>query len=308
MENLEFTFIKNRGFGELIQDYLSLLKRIFRHFNSCIFKFILPFLAIFLLLFFFLSSFGVGLFYSNALNDSAAFALPILIACFVGFFYFVFIPTFGMEYMFLLKEKGNTDFKGAEVWQRVKKHLGKYVKFFLASLVVMLIIAIPFIIVAGILVFIPLLGGIAIGILSACIGIVMVCGLFLYVEGKKEVFDSFTASFRLIKKKILVYGLTAYVFSLLIRICLMLITIIPSVILWIIAYNSIGFNEQIFISFGGKLILSIMGTLVILMFTISSIYIMSFYSLIYFSSLETTNKEGTLAQIEQIGMQDDQNI
>lgn len=306
MEKLDFEFIKSRGVGELIQDYLSLFKKIFRHFNSCIFKFVLPFLAVFLVLFFFASSLGVDIFYSNDWRTSSVVIIMILVVVLVAFFYFTFIPTFGLEYMFLLKEKGDTDFKGKDVWQKVKSHMGQYIVFFLASIVVMMILVIPIAIAALIFTFIPVIGQIALGIAMACVLLVFVCALFLYLEGRETVFDSFLASFRLLKKKLLAYGLTAYIFRLLMGISLVLITLVPSAILAIIAYNTIGFTEQIFISFGGKIMISILGTLVILLSTISSIYTMSFYTLIYFSSLEVTNKEGSIAQLDQIGQPDDE--
>lgn len=301
MEKLDFEFIKNRGIGDLIQDYISLFKQVFKHFNKSIFKFLLPVLAIFLVLFFFATSLGVNIFYNKEWNDPTVFIIIILVALLLFFFYFLFIPTFGIEYMFLLEEKGDTSFSGNEVWKRVKQNSGKYVVFFLASIVVGLIIAIPFVIAVFLLTFIPFVGQIALGILGSCVSLVFVCGLFLYLKGREEVFDSFLAAFRLIKKKILIYGLTAYIFRVCLTICLGLLTIVPLAILGIIAYNTIGFNEQFFISFSGKILLSIGGAIALLFSTISTIYSITFYTLIYFSSLETTNKEGTFGQISQIG-------
>lgn len=306
MEKLDFEFIKSRGIGELIQDYLSLFKKIFRHFNSSIFKFVLPFLAVFLVLFFFASSLGVNIFYSKDWQTSSVVIVMLIVVSLVGLFYFMFIPTFGLEYMFLLQEKGDTDFSGKDVWKRVKEHMGKYIVFFFASIVVMLILAIPLFIVGFILAFIPIAGQIALGIAMACVMLVFVCGLFLYLADRETVFDSFLASFRLLKKKLLSYGLTAYIFRMLVGISLVLVTLIPSAIMAIIAYNTIGFSEQIFISFSGKVMVSIFGTLVILASTISTIYTMSFYTLIYFSSLEATNKEGSLTQLDQIGQTEDE--
>lgn len=306
MEQLDFEFIKSRGIGDLISDYFSLLKQIFKHFNKSIFKFILPFLAVFLLLFFLGSTLGVDIFYNKEWKTPTV--LIILIACGLAilFFYFLFIPTFGIEYMFLLEEKGNTDFTGREVWQNVKKNLGKYIIFFLASILVGLIIAIPVVIVWAILFFIPFLGSIAMGILGSCISVVFISALFLYLKGREGVFDSFPAAYRLVKKKFFAYGLAAYIFRFLLMICLGLLTIIPGIIIAIITYNTIGFNEQVWISFGGKMLLSIGGTILILMGTISTLYSMGMYALIYFSSLETTHKEGTLSQIDQIGHQEDE--
>lgn len=309
MEKLEFEFIKSRGIGDLIQDYISLFKKIFGHFNKSIFKFLLPILAIFLVLFFFATSLGVNIFYNREWNDPTVFIIMILVALLVLLFYFMFIPTFGIEYMFLLEEKGDTSFSGIDVWKRVKQNLRKYVIFFLASIIVGIVVAIPFVLLAFVFTFIPVVGQIALGILGSCVSLVFICGLFLYLKNRETVFDSFPAAFRLIKKNILLYGLTAYIFRVCLTICLGLLTLVPLVILGIVAYNTVGFNDQFFVSFSGKILLSIGGTLVILFSTISTIYAMTFYSLIYFSSLETTNKEGTMNQINQIGnTQNDEEI
>lgn len=305
MEKLDFEFIKSRGLGDLIQDYISLFKQIFKHFNKSIFKFLLPLLAVFLILFFFATSLGVNIFYNKQWSDPTVFIILLGVASLVFFFYFLFIPTFGIEYMFLLEEQKDTSFSGTDVWRRVRQHLSQYALFFLSSIVVALIIAIPFLIVAFVFTFIPFLGQIALGIMASCLSIVFICGLFLYLKGREELFDSYLAAFRLLKKKILLYGLTAYIFRICLTICLGLLTILPLVILGIIGYNTIGFNQQFFISFTGKILLSIGGSISILFMTISTIYSMSFYTLIYFSSLEATNKEGTLEQISRIG--NDQN-
>ncbi len=306
MDQLDFQFIKGRGLNALFEDYLFLFKKIFRHFNKSIINFLLPFLALFLILFFFVSTFGKTIFFDQNI-DTPTVILSVSAAVFVLLlFYWLFIFTYGIEYMFLLEEQGATSFSSKEVWRRVQLHIKKYISFFLASIVIGLILLIPIAIIAGILLFIPFIGPLILGILISCLGVVFICGLFLYLKGKEKLFSSYIAAYKLVKKKLLIYGLTTYLFRIMINICLGLITIIPLVLIGIITYNAIGFSEEIFTTFLGKILVSIGGTILILFSVISTIYSVTFYTLIYFSSLETTRSEATLNQINQIGQTDDE--
>jgi hypothetical protein len=301
MEKLDFIFRKSRGIGDLIQDYIHLFKKIFKHFNRNIFQFLLPFLALFILIVFFASSLGVTFFNDAAMRDTSVIAIISVLALITGLVFFMFIPTFGIEYMFLLEERDAPDFTGKEIWQRLKSHLGKYFIFFWASVVVMIMIIIPLGLLIFVLALIPVVGAFAIGILGACLTTWIYCALFLYITGREPVFESFLAAFRLVKRKMFIYGLAAYIFQFLTQIILGILTFIPIIVLAIIAYNVIGFNEQVFISFGGKILLSLASAIFMIFVTIASIYLISFYVLIFFSSLEETYSEGTIDIIEQIG-------
>lgn len=303
MAFINFPFIKERTFGDLISDFLSLFKQIFKHFNKVTFLFILPFLALFLVLFFFSSTLVVEILGQRSVYfaDSGHIALLIISGLLLIFAYFVFIPTFGIEYMFLLQERGATDFSANDVWKRVRGHFKKYITFFFASILVALILSIPILLAFVILAFIPLLGSLAIGFLSSCLSVVAVCALFLYLKNRATVFESFTMAFSLLKKKFFIYGLAAYIFRLMLTVCIGFVVLIPGIILGVVAYLYIGFNEAMFSTFMGKLLLSIGGSLFMVLSTVTTLYTMSFYTLIYNSSLETTNKEGTLLEIDQIG-------
>jgi len=301
MEKLSFVFRKSRGIGDLIQDYLTLFRRIFRHFNRTVFQFLLPFLALFILIVFFSSSLGVDFFNNAALKDATVITVIAGLAILVSLIFFLFIPTFGIEYMFLLEERDACDFTAKAVWQRLRAHLGKYFVFFWAALLVMLVLLIPLILIYLVLAFIPFIGAIAMGIAGACLTAFYYCALFLYITGRERLFGSFPAAFRLIKQKLFVYGIAAYIFQWLSQVVLGLLTLIPIIIMVVIAYNTIGFNEKIFVSFGGKMLLSLASTLFMAFITISAVYLVSFYTLIFFSSLEDTYQEGTIGIIDQIG-------
>lgn len=306
MEKLDFTFKKNRKLGELISDYIALFKMIFKHFNKNIITLSLPFAAIFMLLMFYSFSYFVPFIY-NSNEPSLGSIIGIAVSfSFLMFFFILIISVFGIEYMLLLEEKGNTDFTTGDVFAKIKQNFGKYLLFFLSSILIMLMISIPFGIAAFILAFIPLVGTIAIGILGAMLMLFIYCSLFLYLQGKEKLWDSYSASFNLIKSKIFEYGVASYLFQFMVNITLGFISLIPIVILAIIAFTTLGFNPDFFLTFGGKIIVSLGISIVTLLMVFAFIYLISFYVLQYFSLLEVSYSEETLEDIEQIGTTTDE--
>lgn len=301
MRELEFEFVKNRSFGDLIQDFLSLFKQIFKHFHRNLLGFVLPALAFFLVLFFIASSLGSNILITEQWDSSVSILLMILTGIILLFFFSIFILTFALEYMGLLKRQHNTSFSGADVWKAVRNNLRKYVTFFLSTLVVGLIISIPLALISVLFLIIPMIGTIAFGILISCLTVLLISALLLYLEGRKAPFESYRAAFKMTRSRLLTYGLAAYVFRFLVGVCLGLLTAIPGVILALIAYNTIGFNADFFVSFTGKLVVSIGGALLMLMIALSSLYSVMFYTLVYYSTLEVAHQEGTLTEIEKIG-------
>ena len=276
MDSLDFTFKKSRSLGDLLSDYISLFKKIFKHFNTNILALSLPFIALFILVIFYFTSFITEMIYAPDDFSITLFFSIFAPTMLVLFLFFMLVSTFGIEYMFLLEEKGNTDFSTRDIFYRIKKNLKKYVVFFFSSIVVGLMLAIPIGIVYVLLAFIPLLGTLAMGMVSAMLGLFFYCALFLYIQGREQLWDSYKASYYLIKKKIWEYGLASYIFQILVQIILGVLTLIPIVILGIIAFNTIGFDKHFFETFGGKILISIGGSIATLFMIIASIYIISF--------------------------------
>lgn len=306
MDQLDFNFKKSRGLGDLLSDYISLFKKIFKHFNANILTLSLPFIALFLLLIFYVTSFITEII--NAPDDFSptlvfSLVIPTMIVLFV---FYILVSTFGIEYMFLLAEKGNTDFSTRDIFNRIKKNLTKYISFFFSSIVVSLMLIIPIGIVYALLIFIPLIGTLAMGLISTMIALFFYCALFLYIQGRERLWDSYKASFYLIKSKMWEYGLASYLFQFLAQIILGVLTIIPIVILVIIGFNTVGFDQHFFETFGGKILIAIGGSILTLFMILASIYMISFYVLEYFSLLEVSYSEDTLDQIDQIGTTKDE--
>lgn len=301
MDLIDFNFKKSRKLGDLLSDYITLFKQIFKHFNKTILALSLPFIAIFMLITFYFFSY-----FSEMISSSQAPSFFFISSIFFPTFlflmlFFLLVSTFGIEYMLLLEEKGNTDFSTKDIFRNIKLRITKYIAFFFSSLVVGLMLMIPFGIIAVILAFIPLVGMIALGVLSSMMAMFFYCALFLYLQNRERLWDSYRASFYLIKKKLFEYGLAAYIFQMIMQILLGLLTIVPLIILGIIAFNTIGFNDQFFTSFSGKFLVSLGSSIFTLFIIMSSIYMISFYVLQYFSLLEVSYREDTLDNIDQIG-------
>lgn len=302
MERLDFIFKKERDFGALISDYIDLFKKVFKHFNKSIITVAFPFMAIMMLFGFFSVNYITDLIQNDFLESNILQTFAFLgLVSIVIFFVMILITTFGIEYMLLLEERGSTDFTSKDVMDRIKAHFKKYVLFFLGSIVLGLILSMPIGVVAMILAFIPLLGNIALGILMAMLMLFIYCALFMYLREEKELMHCYREAWSLVKKKIFIYGTAGYVMQFMVQIILMFILMIPTIILAIIAFATVGFTSDFFSSFGGKFIIAVGAGLMGLLFVFSSIYLIGFYVLQYFSLLESTHSEQTMDDIDSIG-------
>jgi len=302
MEQINFIFKKTRGFGDLIQDYISLFKIIFKHLNGRIIGIALPFIAVFILAAYYLTTVFSDLIKSP--GDFASVAsiafIPMILILFLVLF-FILISIFGIEYMFLLEERKSMDFTSSDIYKRIKQNSGKYVRFFLSSLVIGLVLLLPLFALSAVLNLIPVFGSLLLGIITACLMLYIYCALFLYIQGRGGLVESYRASFHLVKAKILEYGLASYVFQLMIQIIMVFVILIPAIIIGIIAFSTVGFSDQFLDGFMGKFLVSIGSSIFMLITIFFTIYIILFYVLQYFSLLESSYKEDTLEQIDQIG-------
>ncbi|MCB9201447.1 MAG: hypothetical protein H6604_00140 [Flavobacteriales bacterium] len=309
MEKLDFVFRKRRDIGLLISDFLDLFKKTFKHFHSTILTLALPFISIFVALIYFALSFGKD-FFNNPSNSDIE-----IIFIYVGFFmllfmfFFMFIYIFITEYVLKVYKAGNLDFTWKEVLQNCKKYFSKYLKFFLGSILVYLILAIPLILVSFILAFIPFIGGLINQFISTILGVYIIVSFFLYRERNFSLSDSFTQSFNLIKSKLFEYAVASFIFSLMFFIIIGVIILIPSLIIFFISFNSlqdwIDFNS-FFDSSLGKIIVLLGSFLMMLMYILFSMYYSLFHSLIYFSAIEENFQEETEDEVDLIGTTKDE--
>lgn len=305
MEQLNFTFKKNRSVGDLISDYISLFKQVFKHFSKTLFTIALPFIALFFLIAFFsvgyLSSSFSSLGPSNGIVALPAVLFSQFFIIILFFIFNIIVSAIGIEYMFLLEKNGNTNFTIKDVTHTLKVNIGKYILFFLASIVVGIILIIPIGLIGIVLAFIPIIGQFALVFIGAIIGLFISCALLLYRQGRATLWGSYMASFELIREKIFSYALATFLFQILAQVFFGILTIIPVVILFIIGFTTIGFNNEFFLSFTGKFLISIGAGIATLFMFFYGAMLISFYVLEYFSLLEVSYSEETLDEIEQIG-------
>lgn len=301
MENLDFTFKKNRSIGDLISDYITLFKRIFKHLHRVFIPLALVFASLLVIgTFFFL---GNTLPIFNAYNRASSvtailsFEIPLNLIIFI---FSILVFGLGMEYFILLEERNATDFSFKDVLKRWKGDIGKFILFFLSSLVVILILIIPLGLVGLILVLIPIVGFIGLMILSGIVSLYFNVALMLYLQGRSSLWKSYSDSIQLIYHKMFAYGLASFLFQFLSEIVMGIVLIVPTIILVIITFST-GINVDFFTSFGGKFILSIGVALLAIFYVFYSIYLISFYVLEYFSLIEVNYNEETMEDIDQIG-------
>jgi hypothetical protein len=303
MELADFEFKRERKLGEFVQDFINLLKLIVSHLAKVLFKLLsLPIAGMLL----------VGYYLSTQLNmrvDYSSGEIYRIVASSLGALSVMFIIGmlafgFAIEYFILLRDRRCLDFDEKDVWLQFRENLGKYFRFLFAAIIVGILALIPLSIVAFACVFIPFIGNIAMGILFAIVGLWFFTAFMLYREGYYELIDAFNGSFGLLKSKIFEYGAASYVVNFLFQSLLYLITLMPAVIIALIAYNSVGFNENFFDTTFGKVLTSLGSSLATLFFIVYNMLSVLSYGIIYETGKEMKFGENVFERIGKIGRRD----
>lgn len=297
---LNFEFKKERKLGEFVQDFVDLLKMVIRHFCVTLFRLAVVPLAIMLLLFYYLTT---KVSFSGDFSATDEFGIWGLFFGILGVLMILVLVFFGIaiEYFILLRNHNNTKFGSAEVWSSFKAHIGTYLRFFGAAIIATAIISIPLFIAFAIASFIPIIGSFAAGILTSCVSVWFFCAFMLYREGYYTLADSFTSAFDMLRKKIFDYGVSSYIVSAIFQILLMMMSLVPVLVLGLIAYNTIGFDDRFFDTFYGKLIASLGGTIFAMIMIASYMFSVLISGLIYESAKELRFGENIYETIANIG-------
>lgn len=295
---IDFEFKKERKLGEFVQDFIDLMKLVLLHFFQTLFKLAVFPLCFMLVLFYYFST-QISL--TNAYSDFYSSFSLLFVLVILGFIVTLFFYGFAVEYFILLKNRKGTGFNAQDVWQAFRQHFKYYLKFMLAFLVVLVLISIPMLIATIILLVIPLIGGFAIGVLYAAFGVWVFSSFLFYREGYFELFDTFSKSLNLLKKKMVDYAVASYIVNFIFQALLGMLTFIPTLLLGIIAYNFVGFNDQFFDSFLGRLLLSFGGIVVTLLFMLYYMFSVLVHGIIYESAKELHFGESLYAKIDRLG-------
>lgn len=302
---IDFEFRKERKLSEIVQDFINLLRLVLRHFLQTILKLAVVPLCLMLILIYYGTT-KINLTTNQDWTESldiVFLAIAALLALLM-----VSMVFFGLaiEYFILLKNRKATDFDAHDVWRAFVANLGKYFKFMLVAIVAAVILFIPLMFALIILLFIPLFGSFAAGILGTFIGVWFFCAFLFYREGYMSASNAMQQSFSILKKKIFDYGVSSYVVSLVFQALLVMLTLIPSLIIGVIAYNTIGFEYTFFDSTAGRLFTSIGGTLLVLLYIVYYMFTVLVWGIIYETAKEMTYGEDVYEKIQNLGKEKDE--
>jgi hypothetical protein len=300
MGQIDFEFKRERKLGEFVQDFINLLKVINRHLFAVLFRLlIIPICLVILIGYYLTTQMRISASFTNVdyFNVGASVLSLVLLIMLISLFAFGFT----IEYFILLRNKRKLDFDSKELWTQFRSNIASYLRFFLAMLVVGVLIAVPVILGVLLSAFIPIVGSFASGIIFSMVGLWFFTAFMLYREGYYDLMDCFGSAFSLLKKKIFEYGLASYIVSFIFQALLSIITIIPLVIIFAISYNAIGFSTEFFDSEWGRTIATFGGLVVVLLFIVYYMLSVISYGIIYETAKELRFGEDIFDRIEKLG-------
>src|SRR5690606_12400978 len=300
MGQIDFEFKRERKLGEFVQDFINLLKVINRHLFAVLFRLlIIPICLVILIGYYLTTQMRISASFTivDYFNVGASVLSLILLIMLISLFAFGFT----IEYFILIRNKRTLDFDSKELWTQFRSNIASYLRFFLAMLVVGVLIAVPVILGVLLSAFIPIVGSFASGIIFSMVGLWFFTAFMLYREGYYDLMDCFGSAFSLLKKKIFEYGLASYIVSFIFQALLSIITIIPLVIIFAISYNAIGFSTEFFDSEWGRTIATFGGLVVVLLFIVYYMLSVISYGIIYETAKELRFGEDIFDRIEKLG-------
>lgn len=308
---LDFEFLKKRGFGELIGDFIALFKRIAKHFHGVFLTLSLPFIAVFMVAVYFATRLITEQTYGEDFDADSFWEIFFVILGAIGLMFLMSILISGLaiEYTRILFRNHSLNFGVKEVFSSFRRNFPKYLKFFFYSILVMAIIIIPFGLVYSISVFLPIIGGIInqweIGVLY----LFFYFSFFAYLDGRTNLLSSASYGFRLLKAKFWGYTLANFIFMFVSQVLIFIFFIAAIAIFLIVYFNTLQRDFDMynfFNSVGGKITISIGGAILMFFTTLITIYQIVFMKLIYYSAIEERFGEAISDEIEKIGTTKDE--
>ncbi|TJZ59772.1 ABC transporter permease [Sphingobacterium olei] len=293
---MDFEFKRERKLGEFVQDFINLLKIILGHCAKVMIR--LLFLPICIMIL-------VSYYISTKYNLSTSFSVDLFAN--IGFAFIILSFTaliafgFAIEYFLLIRDTRALGFDEKDVLRNFKDNMAKYIRFLLVAFIVSIIAIIPIGIVTFLSVFIPLVGSVGLGIFYAMIGLWYFCAFLLYREGYDDLTDCFLSSFSMLKRRAFEYGVASYVVSFLFQSLLSLVVLIPSLVIGLIAYNSLEFNSDFFNTFYGRMLMSLGGSVLTLFSIVYAMLAVMSYGIIYETAKELKYGEDIFEKISKIG-------
>ena len=221
---------KSRGFGEFFQDTFSFLKQNGKHLYKNFFIINGVFILILLVLGYFFSDFYSELLFGNLSNDAsavesyinenAAVFIIFLIAFFtVGLISIIISYSYVPIYLKLYAKQNGKNFNASDIINEYKSNISKL----LIYLVCAILVAIPVLLIAGVVSFvltITIIGLLFIPLVIGAVSLFYQGTLMEYIEHKKSIWESFSYSWALMSTKfwaaigcVGLFFLMAYIFQ-----------------------------------------------------------------------------------------------
>lgn len=300
MERIEFEFKRDRNLGEFVQDFVNLLKIVSGHLLRVMVRLLLGPICLMVLLSYYISTqLAVNIQPGDGHIEELIFNIfgAILILMIVGLVAF----GFALEYFFLLRDRRRLDFGPKDVWKAFRINFGKYLRFFPVACLAVLVIAIPVGIVSILLMFIPLVGSIAMGIFVTMVSVWFMCSMMFYREGYFGAIDSLVSSIPIIKNKIFLYGSATYLIHFIFQSLLGLMILMPAIVIAVISFSSGAFSGEFFATWYGRLFISLGGSIVtvvtLMYYALSTLN----YGIIYETAKELRYGADVFERIKHIG-------
>ncbi|MFD1771382.1 ABC transporter permease [Sphingobacterium suaedae] len=297
---IDFEFRKERKMGEIVQDFINLLRLVLRHFFQTILSLSVVPLCVMLALIYYGTT-KINLTRSESLTETPEIIVVALLVAVALLMVSLVFFGLAIEYFILLKNSKGTAFGSVDVWRSFRSHFGKYLRFLVVAIVAFCILFVPLVIAMFILMFIPLIGSFAAGILGSFVGVWFFSAFMFYREGYMEAGNAIQQSFSILKKKIIDYSISSYVVSFVFQVLLMMLSLMPTLILGVIAYNTIGFEDTFFDSFFGRFLVAAGATLLILLYIVYYMFSVLVSGIIYETAKEVAYGEDVYDKIKHIG-------
>lgn len=297
---IDFEFKRERKLGEFVQDFINLLKIIYKHLILVLFRLLaVPICGIILL----------GYYLSTQLNTNADYSdgdTFQLVALFIMVFAFILIISlfafgFTIEYFILLRDRKSIDFTAADIWRSFRNNVSLYFKFIAALIVVIILISVPLAFAMFLSVLIPIVGSFAVGIIFSMVGLWFFTAFMLYRENYYELIDCFGSAFSVLKAKFFEYGIASYVVTFIFQSLMSIMMIVPAIIIFIIGYNFVGFDNNFFETSYGKMVTTFGSLLVSTLFIVYYMLSVISYGIIYETAKELKFGEDVFDRISKLG-------
>jgi hypothetical protein len=299
--------LKSRKFSDIFNDTFNLLKENGKHFFKNYFILNgLPLLFFLILIYFFTTTFyGLGTYkqgntidvFLSYMDDNVVLftilgILSFIIVIIFGIIQYGFVPV----YLILYKKNNGSDFDAKDMFNMIfKEKLGKIITYFFASFLVLILILIPFAIIA----FASIFTIFGIFFVFAFVAVWFNNSLLEYLNSDRGIFNSFSYGYRLIMVRFWDYVGAIGLFFLMVTFISLGISMFTSILSVTLTTNAASNSEQ-------SLFMTIAMIVSFILAKTINIFIQTVVQLaqgiVYFSAKEESENIVTKTEIDKIGL------